>query len=606
MQEGLAVGVLCVALGGVAAQWVAWRMRLPAIVLLFFAGLVFGPGLHILDPGRAFGFALQPMVGLAVAVIVFEGGLALEFRELRAAGEGVLRLTAIALPINWALGAVAAHLLGGLGWGPAALFGAITVVTGPTVVLPLLRHTRLQRRAAAFLKWEAIVNDPIGAILATLVLQVLVAGQHGAGVLAGTLLLRIPVVLGIATALGVGAGFLVRFGFTRDQVPEILKTPLLLALTLSIYAVANLTLEGAGLMAATIFGVALANLRVPGLSELRRFKESLVVLLVSALFIVLTANLQQAQLAHLSWPILALTLAVLFVVRPVAILIATLRSGLTRSERLLSAWIAPRGIVAAAVAGIAGLQLQKAGYAGADLVMPAVFAIIAATMILHGFSLRPLARRLGLTLSDEPGIGLVGASPWATEMAAALTAAGVPTLLIDIYPGALDPARARGLSVLQAEILSEQGAEELQGRPVDYLIAVTPDDIYNGLVCARLAPELGRERVFQISPGETQVDLRRGLSRESRGKVLGRYDWDYAVFERLFERGWTFNVIEMTEDQGALPEYLFCLLILHRRGGITLPSPDDPVRTEPLPGDRILAFVSAGSSAATPTAMAAQ
>jgi NhaP-type Na+/H+ or K+/H+ antiporter len=259
MEHVVAVAVLCVAVGGIAAQWLAWKLRLPAIVFLFAAGLLVGPGLRILAPSKALGPALQPLIGLAVAIVVFEGGLALNFRDLRVASEGVLRLTIIALPLSWAMGALAAHLVGEMSWGPAVLFGAITVVTGPTVVLPLLRQTRLQRRAASFLKWEAIVNDPIGAILAAVVLAILV-GRTGA-VFAGQIIGAIV----IAAGLGLAAANLVRWVFLRDQIQEVLKTPLLIALTLGIYSVSNLAMTDSGLIAATIFGAALTNMHVPGL-----------------------------------------------------------------------------------------------------------------------------------------------------------------------------------------------------------------------------------------------------------------------------------------------------------------------------------------------------
>ncbi len=541
MDQGVAVGVLCVGLGGLAAQWVAWRFKLPAIVLLFAVGLAVGPGLGLLHPTASLGRFMQPAVGLAVAIVVFEGGLGLDFRELRAAGEGVLRLTAVALPINWVLGSLAAHYVGGLGWGASALFGAITVVTGPTVVLPLLKHTRLKRRAAAFLKWEAIVNDPVGAVLATLVLQALLAGRYGMG-FAGGLALRIGLALVLSAALGVGAAYGLRWAFLHDHMPERLKTPSLLVSAMTVYAIANLVLEGAGLAAATVLGIALANLGVPGLGELRRFKESLVVLIVSGLFIMLTADLSRATLAGLSWPVGALTLAVLFAVRPLAIWAATLGSGLSWAERALAAWVAPRGIVAAAVAGVAGLKLQSAGYKGAELVMPCVFAVIAATMVLHGFTLRPLARRLRLTLSDQPGLAILGATPWTTDMAVVLHEAGVPVLLIDSYPGALAAARQAGVAVQQGEFLSDAGMEALEGRAVDYLIATTADYIYNGSACARLAPELGRERVFQVSPGARRLDAQRGLSREARGKVLGQKSWDFPLFEELYAEGFRFRL----------------------------------------------------------------
>ncbi len=585
MDEGVAIGVLCVGFGGLTAQWIAWRFRLPAIVLLFAVGLAVGPGLGLLHPTASLGRFLQQAVGLAVAIVVFEGGLGLEFRELRAAGEGVLRLTAVALPINWVLGSAAAHWIGGLGWGAASLFGAITVVTGPTVVLPLLRHTRLKRRAAAFLKWEAIVNDPVGAVLATLVLQALLVAGGGHDVsTAGHLALRIGLALVLSAALGVGAAWVLRWAFLRDHMPERLKTPSLLVCAMTVYVLANLALEGAGLAAATVLGVALANMGVPGLSELRRFKESLVVLIVSGLFILLTADLSRATLAGLSWPVAGLTLAVLFVVRPAAIWLATLGSGLSAAERALAAWVAPRGIVAAAVAGVAGLKLQSAGYKGAELIVPCVFAVIAATMVLHGFTLRPLARRLKLTLSDAPGLAILGASDWTTDMAACLNQAGIPALLIDSFPGALDPAREAGTPVLQAELLSDSGMEALDGRAVDYLICTTPDAIYNGTVCARLAPELGRERVFQVSPGARRLTDRRGMTRESRGKVLGEASWDVSLFEELYAQGFRFRLTEVATGVDDMR-----VLGVHASGEITVFSAESAEAGE---AERVLVFAS--------------
>jgi NhaP-type Na+/H+ or K+/H+ antiporter len=590
MDQGVAVAVLCIAVGGVVAQWLAWRLRLPAIVLLFAVGLVIGPGLQLLTPSHSFP-ALQPVVGLAVAIIVFEGGLALDFRELRAAGEGVLRLTTLALPLSWALGTLMAHWLAGMAWGPALLFGAITVVTGPTVVLPLLRHVRLKRRSASFLKWEAIVNDPIGAILAAIILEVLLSGASG------RLAIQVAAGLALAVALGVGAGFLVRLAFRYDQVPEVLKTPMLLALALGVNATANLLLPDAGLVAATVFGVALANLHVPGTAELKRFKEALVVLIVSALFITLTADLDRATLARLSWPVVMLTLAMLVVVRPLTIWLATARSGLTMPERLLTGWIAPRGIVAAAVAGVAGLRLQSAGYQGAGEVMPAVFALIAATMVLHGFSLAPLARRLGLRLGDAPGIAIVGASGWSTDLARVLHEALVPVLLIDTFPGALDPARRFGLPVLQAEILSEHGEEQLQGRPVDYLLATTPDEMYNGLVCTKLAPELGRQRVFQLAPPGRRIDAQRGLDRELRGRILGDPPIDFDTLEERFDAGWRFAIGTAQDARGGL-------LVLSKSGALRLVTVEDGPNVGP--DDRVVSLEAPGRELFDPAEAAAR
>ena len=539
MEHTTAIAVLCIAVAGITAQWLAWRLRLPAIVLLFAVGLIVGPGLQIMRPAEMFGNALRPLVGLAVAIIVFEGGLGLTFQELRAAGGGVLRLTTVAVPVSFGLATFAAHMLGGLGWGAAMVFGAITIVTGPTVILPLLRHTKLERRMASFLKWEAIVNDPVGAIVTAVLLAALVARQDKS---VGSVALVVIAGLAVAVALGIGAAFLIKALFHHDLAPEVLKTPMLLALTFGVYSVSNLVMDEAGLAAATVFGIALANLRITGLSELARFKEALVVLLVSALFIVLTASLNRELLANLSWPIALLTATMVFVIRPLCITLATIGSDLTWQERALASWIAPRGIVAAAIAGVAGAQLAGANYTGGDQVLPAVFCLIAVTMVLHGFTLGPVARRLGLTLGNAPGLAIVGANVWTTDMAEALHQAGVPVLLIDKFPGALASARSRNVPTLQAELLSINGEEAWSEQAVDYLLAATPDQIYNSLVSIRLGPELGRARVFQLGDPEMETDEDEGISRDARGQLLGDPPVPYALFRRRQREGWRFSV----------------------------------------------------------------
>ncbi len=608
MSPAIATAVLCIAVAGVGAQWVAWRFKLPAIVLLFATGLVVGPGLEILQPARDFGPGLRPIVGLAVAIVVFEGGLALDFRELRAAGEGVWRLTAVALPISFVLASFAATLVGGMGWRPAILFGAITVVTGPTVVLPLLRNTRLERRTASFLKWEAIVNDPVGALLAALVLALMLApkGLTPAG-LAGEVALSLVV----ATALGVGAAWLVRWLVTHDQVPETLKTPILLALAMGVYVVANLVMDEAGLAAATIFGIALANMHIPGVAEMARFKESLVVLIVSALFVVLTAGLSRAIFAQLDWSILFLTLAMVFLVRPAAIWLATARSGLTWQERTLAGWIAPRGIVAAAVAGVASSKLGAAGVAGGNEVMPAVFALIAATMVLHGFSLKPVARRLGLTLGDRPGLAILGAVPWTIDLAAALAKGGTPVLMIDAYAGGLEEARARNLPVLRTQILSEHGEDELGDRRIDYLLAATQNDVYNSLVCAKLSPELGRARVFQMAPDGDDLESWLELDREWRGQAVGAPPLDFKLARKRFRAGWRFELREhgpveegsdtlaKSEGEGAT-----AVLAVRRNGDLSFTTAESPDLTL-AEGDRLLVLAEVGAKAEARPAEAA-
>ncbi|KXU99296.1 sodium:proton antiporter [Gluconobacter potus] len=595
MQYDILIGIASTFGAGMLAQWVAWRFRLPAIVLLFSLGLIFGPGLGILHPSETMGWMFRPLVSLLVALVVFEGGMALDFRQLREAGEGVARLTMLALPINWVLGSLAAHYVAHLEWGTSMLFGAIVVVTGPTVVLPLLRSAKLQPRVAAFLRWEAIVNDPLGAILAAVVLRLMMlhVDVHADVFFTHTL----PDLLGaIAVSLSAGIlpAYLIRYLFTRDLMPEILKTPMLISMALVIFSLCNLEMGGAGLMAVTIFGMALANLQIPGVTELRRMKESLVVLVVSVLFIMLTADLHRDVLARLSIPIFALTVVVLFVVRPLGIFLSTLGTSMPWKEKLFVGWIAPRGIVAAAVAGEAGISLKEAGYQSADLIMPAVFAVIAVTMILHGFSLGPIARLLRLTLSNDPAIAILGASPWSINFASCLRRARVPVLLVDNRSSALMPATRQDIPVLRAELLSQHGQESFEERPADYLIATTGDGIYNGMVCGHLAPTMGRQRVYQISPGVARLDFYHGLSRDARGKVLGEPAWNYTLFDTLFEQGWRFVAVEATEESAptfGTDENRLDILVVRRDGNILIRSAEDNDKAVPQPGDYMVSMV---------------
>ncbi len=583
---------------GMLAQWVAWRLRLPAIAFLFAIGFLFGPVLGLLHPSEALGHAFRPLVAMLVALIVFEGGMALDIRQLREAGQGVARLTMVALPINWVLGALAAHYVAHLEWGTSFLFGAIIVVTGPTVILPLLRSAKLHPRVAAFLRWEAIVNDPLGAILAAVVMQIMLlhVDLHKQLFFEHTL----PDMLA-AGALSVAAGilpaYLMRYLFTRDLMPELLKVPVMVTLALIVFESCTIVMEGAGLIAVTVFGMTLTNLHIPGLNELRRTKESLVILMVSVLFILLTADLHRAALARLSIPILLLTLVVLFIVRPLGIFLSTLRTTMSWQERLFVGWIAPRGIVAAAVAGAAGIKLSEAGYASADLVMPAVFAVIAVTMICHGFSLGPLARRLQLTLSNEPALVILGGSAWSTDLAACLHNENVPVLVVDTTMQDLMAAARQGVPVLKTELLSAAGQESLEERPADYLIATTGDAIYNGMVCGHLAPHMGRERVFQVSPGAARLDLYRGLSRDARGKVFGEPGWSYSFFDTLYSRDWRFSchtVTEETIERFEKEENRIDLLIVRRGTGIFIRSAEDQVRAMPVVGDLVVSMVSPG------------
>ena len=280
------IGVL-----GIGSQWIAWRLRIPAIVMMLAAGLAAGPGLGVIDPEAAFGDLFRPVIAIAVAVILFEGGLTLNFRDLSETGTAVRRLVFLGAPLAWLFSALAARYGAGLSWESAAVFGGILIVTGPTVIMPLLRQARLAARPAGVLRWEAIVNDPVGALAAVLAYEV-IAAIAGAGTLAEAAW-HLAIGISLALVSGYLAGRLVAHAFRNGHVPEFMKVPVLFGLVLLTYAATDTVLHESGLLAVTVMGIVLANADLPSFVELRRFKEHATVILVSGVFVMLAASLDR-------------------------------------------------------------------------------------------------------------------------------------------------------------------------------------------------------------------------------------------------------------------------------------------------------------------------
>lgn len=527
---------------GLAAQWLGWRLRVPAIVLLILVGFLVGPALGLIRPSTDIGAAFDPMVRLAVAVILFEGGLTLRWDELRRAGRGILRLITLTVGLGWAFGAAAGHWIAGLSWPVAVVLGAIMVVTGPTVILPLLRQARLRRRPASFLKWEGIANDPAGAVLAVVSFEYFVSA--GRSSLAGSIA---HLLLGLATAaaLGIGAAWLLGRAFRAGRVPEYLKGPLAPAVALGVYAVSNLVLEEAGLVAVTLMGLVLGNMRLPEIEEVRRFKAYVSLLLVSILFVLLTAELDPEVMLRLDWRSAAFLAAVLFLVRPLAVALATIGADMTWQERALVGWVGPRGVVAAAVAGVFGPALARHGYAGAEALLPLAFALIFVTVIVHGLTLEPLGRRLGLSAPSRGGLLIAGASPWSQGLAAALHDQAIPVMVADSSWQRLRGLRYQGVAVYYGELLSEHAAASLELGEMETLLAATDNDAYNALVCRHYAPELGHQSVFQLAEAETSEQKRPAPA--SRGRTAFSEGLRFEELQRGWYRGLSFQTTRITE-----------------------------------------------------------
>ncbi|MBK8025454.1 MAG: sodium:proton antiporter [Chloroflexi bacterium] len=410
------------------------------------------------------GELLFPIVSLSIAIILFEGGLTLRFADLHRV-RGVLRsILSLGVMVTWALTTLLAMLLLGFNVQIAVLLGALLVVTGPTVIIPLLRQVRPSGRVGSLLRWEGIVIDPIGVALTVLVFEAIVSTTPNDGIvilISG--LLRTSLV---GFIIGYLAARLLLELLRRHWLPDTLENPVTLVLVLAAFAVSNLFQSESGLLTVTVMGVVLANQdlrilrrwrlsgggRIVSIDHILEFKETLQTLLVSSLFIILAARLRLADLTGLGWGTIAFVAALILIVRPAAIWLCTIGSPLTWQERVFIGWMAPRGIVAAATASIFGLTLVELGVPGAERLTPVVFTVIIGTVIIYGITAAPLAQRLGLSQANPQGTLIVGAHGWARAIAETLSKLGFKVLLVDTNYANTQAARMDGLNVVYGNI----------------------------------------------------------------------------------------------------------------------------------------------------------
>lgn len=603
--ENLVLAVTLIGVLGIGAQWLAWRFNLPAIVLMAIAGIVAGPILGLFTallpegtpagspPIEAlFGDFYRPLIGIAVAVILFEGGLTLNFSEIKGLTKGVRRLVMPGVPIAWALGTLVGHYIAGLSLPIAILFAGIMVVTGPTVIIPLLRQSKLDSRPATLLKWEGIVNDPIGALLAVFVYEVLTFDiSHGtSSQIAGTLLLASL----LASLLGFALAHMIAFLFRNGHVPEYLKPPVLLACVLVCFEVANQLQHEAGLLSVTVMGVTLANARIASINELRHFKENITILLVSGVFVMLTANLTWDVIAAFDVRMMMFIVAMLFVVRPITVFVSTIGSGLPLSERVLVGWIAPRGIVAVAVSSFFGASLVESGFPDGEKLIPLAFGMVFATVVLHGFSIAPLAKLLGLASKKRPGVLIAGASPWSIVLASKLMEMDIPVTVADTSWRRLRPARLANIPTYYGELLSEVTEHHIDLNRYGYLLAVSGNEAHNALVCTDLAPDLGRAQIFQLNARGKGEDDRQALSFTLQGRTLLHSATGLDDLLGRHYSGWVYQRTKLSGEYTpdiykAEMEEQSEIVAIKRRDALLFASQEAPVKPEI--GDIVLAYV---------------
>lgn len=591
MSESLLFIIIIIITLGISSQWVAWRFQLPAIVVMAFTGLLIGPVFGIINPKEVLGEIFTPLVSLSVAIILFEGSLSLDTRELRGLSKPVFRIVTFGAGIAWIAGSLAAHYVAGLDWAVAFIIGGLFIVTGPTVIIPLLRQAKLKLRTAAVLKWEGIIVDPFGALLAVFAFQI-VNFLTKENVQLHTLLYFLAGSL-FAIVLGYTFRIFISYMILKGKIPEYLKSPILFVTVLLCFGISEEVMHETGMLAVTVMGVTLARMKkyISSIGDIRHFNENISVLLTSTVFIILTASLPRTTILEIfSWPIICFVIIMLFVVRPLSIWISTIGTDLTISERILIGWIAPRGIVALTVSSYFATELLDEGYSDASIITTLTFALVIITVCAHGFSIGFLAKKLGLANTQPPGILISGANKFSIAFGEYCKKIGIPILIVDISDEHLLYAKKKGLETYSGQILSEQLQFEIDMNRFEYLMAVTDTDSYNVLVANTYVPQFGYHNTFLLSIHDMEKIEQERISLSKKAHLLFGKEEVFEELNRKIESGYKFKTIRVEKEQKINKKEQqsedVLLFIRHRDGSITFSTLYEYLSV--IPGDELV------------------
>jgi len=533
---------------GFASQVLAWWLKVPAILFLLIAGLIAGPTIGLLDPDAMFGDLMFPLVSMAVAIILFEGSMSLHFSQIREVGGVIQRLVSIGAVSTWLIISLITHWAMPCSWEVAFLFGAITVVTGPTVIIPMLRTVRPTADIANILRWEGIIIDPIGAIFAVLVYEFIIAGTESSAF--GHTAIVFGEILLTGFALGALGGQLLGTTLRRHWLPEYMHNFGALSLVIGLFALSNSLVTESGLLTVTIMGIWLANMKNVDLADLLNFKESLSLLLISGLFIMLAARIEWIDFNMLGWGAVVVLLGMQFIARPVSVLLSTAGSPLSWQERAMICWVAPRGIVAAAVSALFALHLQEIGVPQAEILVPLTFLVIIVTVVLQSMSARWLARALDVAEPDGHGFLIIGANKLGIEIGKALKKQGLRVLLVDSHWENTRKARMDGLPVYFGNAVSEHADRHLDMIGLTGILALSWRDNVNSLACMRYRNEFGVANTYALgsnSDDEAANDLSRYTNLSVGQRLFPAHENFRSLSSRLKE-GYAIHSTHLSEE----------------------------------------------------------
>ena len=498
---------------GILAQWVAWKFKIPAILPLILIGLFVGPiaaeflsadGTKWIEPiwngkeGLFPGESLFYFVSLAISIILFEGGLTLKLTEIKNVGPVISKLITLGSIVTFFGAGFAAHFIFDLTWEISFLFSALIIVTGPTVITPILRNIPLKTDVSAVLKWEGILIDPIGALVAVLVFEFISVGGGG-GAFTKTALIEFGKIVLFGTTFGFTFAHGLNFAINKKWIPHYLLNVFALASVLGVFVLSDNFAHESGLLAVVVMGMVLGNSNSPYLKELLYFKESLSVLLISILFILLAANINMDDLLLIyNWKTAILFGIVVFIIRPIGVFLSTYNSSLKFNEKLFISWVGPRGIVAAGIASLFGLKLAKSGVVGAEYITPLVFMIVLGTVLLNATTARLFAKAVGVFLIKSEGILIVGASDLSRLIAEYLFKNNRHVVLIDSNESNIEKAKALGLEAFTENIYSDTLTDNIELNDVGYLMALTGNKDINNFVIEKFKKKFGENGSFRL------------------------------------------------------------------------------------------------------------
>jgi len=596
-----ALGGLALVVGlGVGAQWLAWRVRIPSILMLLACGLAVGPlstllnsdGRPILDPDALIGQDLLiALVSLSVALILYEGGLTLRFSEISRVRGVVGNLVTIGAVVTWALSAAAAQQLLGLSVSLAVLLGGLMIVTGPTVVGPMLQHIRPIGSVGPILKWEGIVIDPIGALAAVLVFEVILVGHNASATNEAIKAVLLTIVVG--GGLGALAALVLMMVIKRFWVPDFLQNPISILLVVLVFALCDRIQHESGLLAVTVMGIVLANQTTANVGHIIEFKENLRVLIISSLFIVLGARLQIEDIRSIGFEAVGFVLILIIAVRPLAVWVSTVGSGLSTKEKIFLSCLAPRGIVAAAIASVFALALEARGIDGAEKLVPYTFAVIVGTVAVYGLIGPIAAKRLALADQNPQGLIFLGAQSWSRMIASVLKDQGFKVLVVDSNYDNIRQARMAGIPTYTGNILAEHTVSEIDLTGMGRFVALTPNNEVNALAAQRFFRLFGKRYVYQLAQ-KTDGKREGAMSHESHGRSLFGADTTFATLDSRFNKGHIVKATTLTDeftyqDYRTLygPRALILFTIENKR--IRVATADAPI--EPASGQRLISLI---------------